>query len=551
MGNRRTAILSLVIMVASSMACSAPKPPAVPHVASQPTFVTEGPLTIARRRPTNSTGYSKAVNGNGYGSRGTAGNDYRFPAAIDPLVMPDVETEIWARVVWPVPFEGAHPLVVMMHGQHPTCGRGSNPRIDDNDDYAATGVCPNGYRQAMSYLGFEYIASRLASHGFVVVSINANRGVAIDDKPGTADALRMAARAKLILRHIEKLARWNAGDEPTPSELGIDLRGTIDFDHMGLVGHSRGAEASRIAYNEYKKSAAWKNRIGVPLSIRGIFEIAGTDYEQSLASDVAWVSLMPVCDGDIPPGFQMRTYGRHQASAQDKGLKGTLAIWGANHNFFNSEWHVSEIAGCLAAHGGGQIFDWELGGSPEQQLVAGVSAVAFMRANVDIKPDNGFNDMFDPTKPLPASIAKITRIDRNEFPAFDGSEIGKAEDSVSWERGKGGKIGGLSGVFSEFAPFSLTKIRYVRVRANMMTGNFFFSVVRADQTKSPSLNAKDFRPGRIVVDEGNTYEAIDFPADRLNPEGSESPVVKVKLVFDNSNAGEMFLYDITLGAGPP
>ncbi len=546
MGSWRLLVINVV--VASSLACSAPKPATSPRVPGQGAVVIEGPLTVERGRPNNGATFSKEANGDGFGPFPTAEADYQFPAAIDPVVLPEIETEIWANVVWPVPLVGPRPLVVIMHGNYYTCGHGVNPRIDDNDDYAKTGICPAGYRQTPSYLGFQYLAKRLASHGYIVVSINANRGIPIDGPLEGHDPNRVFARARLVLRHIEKLARWNAGDEPTPPVLGIDLRGKIDFGHVGLVGHSRGAEAVRLAHNEYQRDVAWKDRIGVPISFKGVFEIAGTDSGDELANGVAWVALMPVCDGDVPPGSQMKAYERMRAAGVDDELKATLAVWGANHRYFNSQWQTSEIEKCPVVYGAHQIFNPELTGSPEQQLIAGVSVVAFMLANVSADPDLGFNDMFDPSKPLPASIRDITRIDRNEFPMVDGQQIASLNEALFWPKSE--PFGSVALRLREFPRLSLAKISYVRVRVLGLVGNFFLAVVRQDGTTSSYLSAKEFRAGRVVRDRGFRYEAIDFPAARLNPDGDLSKVTEIKVVFDSNVAGQVHFNDVTIGHDP-
>ena len=48
-------------------------------------------------------------------------------------------TELWARVYRPTTLAGPHPLVLILHGNHATCGRGTNPRIDDRNLYLSPG----------------------------------------------------------------------------------------------------------------------------------------------------------------------------------------------------------------------------------------------------------------------------------------------------------------------------------------------------------------------------------------------------------------------------
>ena len=77
------------------------------------------------------------------GTLETTSSEYRLPAAVDPTVLDGRATEIWARVSRPSDLSGGpYPVVMMLHGNHGTCGRGANPRIDDNTKYTTTGTCP-------------------------------------------------------------------------------------------------------------------------------------------------------------------------------------------------------------------------------------------------------------------------------------------------------------------------------------------------------------------------------------------------------------------------
>jgi hypothetical protein len=176
--------------------------------------------------------------------------------------MTDRVTEIWARVWRPQTYQSQRlPLVVFLHGNHGTCGTffcseancgrliplPNGPRIDDRIDYTTTGTCPLkgqgnppaefDYVVAPSHEGYAYLAEQLASRGFLVVSINANRGITAGapqdlgtpGNPFIEDIGLNLARARLVLKHLELLSRWNRGIEPTPASLGFSLHGAIDF----------------------------------------------------------------------------------------------------------------------------------------------------------------------------------------------------------------------------------------------------------------------------------------------------------------------------------
>src|SRR6476661_2875003 len=114
-----------------------------------------------------------APDATGAGPHQTTSSEYKLPAAIDPDVATELATELWARVYRPVDLSAApYPLVIVLHGNHATCGRfeGIGPgRFDINVQYTFTGTCPPGYVVAPSHAGYAYFAERLASWGYIVV----------------------------------------------------------------------------------------------------------------------------------------------------------------------------------------------------------------------------------------------------------------------------------------------------------------------------------------------------------------------------------------------
>src|SRR5262245_52362895 len=214
-----------------------------------------------------------APDATGVGPFATTSSEYKLPASIDPDVATQLATELWARVYRPTDLSHApYPLLVFLHGNHATCGRfaGAGPgRFDISVLYTFTGTCPAGFVVVPSHEGYAYLADRLASWGYIVVSINANRGV--NAAPGVAgDRGLNLRRGRLVLKHLQQLSAWNAG-APPPASLGFDPRGTLDFSHVGMLGHSRGGEGVRAAYNLYRDPGSpWPARIG-PIVFEGIF----------------------------------------------------------------------------------------------------------------------------------------------------------------------------------------------------------------------------------------------------------------------------------------
>ncbi|HEX2453007.1 MAG TPA: hypothetical protein VHI99_04860 [Vicinamibacterales bacterium] len=349
------------------------------------------------------------------GPYATTSSEYKLPAAIDPDVSTELATELWARVYRPVDLaDKPHPLLIFLHGNHATCGRfeGAGPgRFDINVQYTFFGTCPEGFVVVPSHEGYAYLAERLASWNYIVVSINANRGV--NAAPGTLDDRgNNLRRGRLILKHLQRLHEWNSG-APTPPSLGFSLAGQLDFAHMGMLGHSRGGEGVRAAYNIYRDPGSpWPARIG-PVGFEGIFEIGPVDGQTSRilnADGTSWNVLLPMCDGDVFTLQGVRPFDRMLLIRTETPAtpKSTFTVWGTNHNFYNTEWQLSDSPGCL---GHKRLFDHLLG-SADERTTALFSVLAFFRAHVGGATDSTFADLFNPQFELPVGLEDVTRIDR-------------------------------------------------------------------------------------------------------------------------------------------
>ena len=355
-----------------------------------------------------------------------ATGEYRFPARVDPLVATDRETEIWAEVWRPAELgKGKRPVLVFLHGNHSTCGRfdpGLGVRVDNRSDYTATGECPEGYVVVPNHMGYAYLARRLARLGYVVVSINANRGITAG--AGTAeDGGLNLMRGRLVMRHLALLADWNAGKGEVPKSLGFNPEGRLDLSQVGLMGHSRGGEGVRAALQQMRDSTRLARKVR-DVRVRAIFEIGPVDGQTSRvlnADGVASAILLPVCDGDVIDLGGMRVFDRTFGIEGDdvSAIKATIGVYGANHNFYNTEWQQSDASGCA----GYPAMFGPLLGSPEQRETGIETLIPFFEANVGKDRDSDLNAVFDAGKLPPKPLRQLATIVRNYLPGPVGGDV--------------------------------------------------------------------------------------------------------------------------------
>jgi dienelactone hydrolase len=235
---------------------------------------------------------------------------YKLPNLRLPGIKAPVEVE--GDVVGPVGARGQLPVVLFLHGYQASCHRAS--------DGSTTGdwPCKKGFTPIGNRTGFGYLQERLASHGYVTVSIAAN-GVNVQ-ATDMADDAGAAERAALVHHHLDA---WADGSIEEVKQLWP----TADASAVMLVGHSRGGEGVDRASAEAPADAPW--------TIRGEVLMAPTEFARPAVGRVPIVAFSGDCDGDIGPGAGQRYVDRAAAPAL---LRSSVLLEGANHNFFNTEW---------------------------------------------------------------------------------------------------------------------------------------------------------------------------------------------------------------------
>lgn len=288
--------------------------------------------------------------------------------------------EFVAEVVRPDDHE-PYPMVMMMHGAHATC---YDPLFDEAlansnacanspspeatcpyakwvcEDFGSTGVydcgctdannagcmllryeqvagfswpCdspflqwafPHDLESIPSYLGYAYLAQTLASHGYVVVSIAAN---GIWGQTSSSEDFAIGAGAKLLRRHLDE---WT-------NNAGLLAESPVDMSRIGLLGHSRGGEASAVLAQDPGPHA-----IDAAMLVGPTYFSAMGDDERITHSlhDVATAVVAPYCDGDVTeiPGVHY-----HDFAEPSSAPRHLLTTYGANHNYYNVYWTETEF----------------------------------------------------------------------------------------------------------------------------------------------------------------------------------------------------------------
>ena len=250
--------------------------------------------------------------------------------AFDPVNLTD-PVELRAAVYSPEDLSGGpFPLVMVMHGRHPTCYDPENPTGSPNDGSLLGGTsewpCQEGRIPIPSHEGYAFFAEQLASHGFIVVSVSANGISTFDNDSADAGA---TARADLLNEHLLLWVEWSRGGD---GPFGDRFVGSIDFERLGAMGHSRGGEGV----------AAWANADvsdGPPNFIDAVLMVAPTTFNRIAFGDVDVGVILPYCDGDVfsLDGAHYFDDVRYLAK-DDETQKVSITFAGANHNYFNTVW---------------------------------------------------------------------------------------------------------------------------------------------------------------------------------------------------------------------
>jgi dienelactone hydrolase len=214
--------------------------------------------------------------------------------------------------VWYPGGEGQYPIVFIVHGNYSM-------------------VKP-------SEQGYGYIGELLASHGFIVVSIDENflNGSWL----GGYNGKEIPARAYVLLMHMKQWEVWS-------KEPNNPFYGKIDLDNIAIIGHSRGGEAAVTAavFNDLKYLPENSSiALDFNYNIKSIISLSPTEGRylpsgrSKELSDVNYLLLYGSHDSDISTFRSIRQYQRIKFSGDDYRVKSAVYIYRGNHNQFNTLW---------------------------------------------------------------------------------------------------------------------------------------------------------------------------------------------------------------------
>jgi dienelactone hydrolase len=292
---------------------------------------------------------------------------------------------------------GPFPVVLFMHGRHSTCDLTVTEFLGD--------PCPETpvTRPIQSFTGYDEMAALLASHGYLVASVDANGVNSYDLTAGDAGA---HARSQVLAKTLDLVASWSAGGTPSPA--GVDLRGKADLSRIGLMGHSRGGEGVTdfLAYNKVRPAAA--DPANGPdfgpryPGLKAVFALAPIDRKAQVPVGAAHASLVPYCDGDVSDLSGTRPYERAVRANSAAGFPSVqYGVQGANHNDFNTVWTNDDNGGSRdIACGRNQPGGTRLR-QPDAYKLGSTLITAFLRRYVG--PEPALDDLVTGRTPLPAS----------------------------------------------------------------------------------------------------------------------------------------------------
>jgi hypothetical protein len=208
-----------------------------------------------------------------------------------------------------------HPVVVILHGNHPGCPEDRWP-------------CAPELEQA-NYQGFEYLLRRLASEGYVALSINVNAEYTF----GFGEPVPGERLGQLVDLHLKALGDAASGG---PNPFGPELKGRADLSRLAFIGHSQGAEiAYWLIQTRDMASPDVFDKLGYG-PVYGLLMVApSANIGGAGVSSVPVSVILPACDRDVMNQEGQLFYEINRLDPQQNPWASSVWVERANHNYFN------------------------------------------------------------------------------------------------------------------------------------------------------------------------------------------------------------------------
>lgn len=251
----------------------------------------------------------------------------------------------------------------------------------------------NHLGQQASDPGYAFLGELLASRGYMVVSVDENfLNLSLTDLDVFGGGLKNenAARAWLLLKHLELLRNWNK----TPGNIFYNR---LDMNKIAIIGHSRGGEAvtHAAAFNKlshYPDDA--REKFDFNFNIGAVVAIAPVDGQYkpggtlTVAKDVNFFVIQGALDTDMQTYGGLTTMKRIQFSPGFNGFKAGLYLSGANHGQFNSVWGRRDGTGPgINKFNLKQLMD-----EKEQQKILSIYISSFLESTIN--GNEGYKPLF-------------------------------------------------------------------------------------------------------------------------------------------------------------
>jgi hypothetical protein len=324
------------------------------------------------------------------------------------------------------------PVVVFLHGSHATClinGVPSDPSPYTN--------CPAANR-VPSYKGYLAIQRRLATRGYISISIDANE--AHGDLPGGPD------------QHLSLLSSWA---DAAPSTFLMWVARNTDFNKVVLVGHSVGAASVDTAAYQNKLlqtsgTPAPKWRVAGEVLISGGF-LSPTAY----AVGVHTLRWMSGCDSISSWNANAQQSLDGNAHHDQVTLRSSMLVRGANHNYSNSVWTDNDDDyGTMPALQDLECRLKDANGQP----------IANPPVRLSISAQQSIVKAY-----VTAAVAAFVSDDTNAWKAIDGTPGHMPSSGVAGATGPEIRVSGKGRRRNDFVQFAFDKLN-VSGTGNMLTG---------------------------------------------------------------------------------